>query len=172
MLKLSLLRHAKSSWDDPELEDFDRPLAKRGAKAAPKMGAFIAAEDLKPDLVLCSGAVRARATLALILPELGVPPPEVSFEDDLYLCVPAVMLDRLRKVKKSVHHVMIIGHNPGLHALALELTGDGDREAMAALATGFPTAALAVFTLKAESWSEIRSASGKLEQFITPRTLA
>lgn len=169
MLTLSLLRHGKSSWDDPDLDDFDRPLAKRGAKAAAAMGRYLARENLKPDLVLCSSAVRARATLALVLPELGLPAPEVVYDDALYLATPAVLLGRLRKLDGAVKHVLLVGHNPGLHALALELTGDGNRRNISALATKFPTAGLAVIGIPGGRWDALRPASGRLERFVTPR---
>jgi phosphohistidine phosphatase len=171
MLTLSLIRHAKSSWESPGLDDHERPLAKRGASAAPEIGKYMRRERLRPDLVLCSGAVRARATLALLVAELGPTPPEVRFDDALYLASPAAMLDVIRHVEPQYPHVMVVGHNPGLHALALELVGDGDRKDIAALATKFPTAALAVLTFNADSWSEIRAASGRLEHFVTPRDI-
>src|SRR5690242_2888272 len=97
MLTLSLLRHAKSNWDDATLDDFDRPLSKRGANAAPEMGRAIRELKLKPDLVLCSAAVRTRATVALVLLELGPPPPEVRYDEALYLASPKEMLSHIRK---------------------------------------------------------------------------
>ena len=124
MLTLSLLRHAKSSWDDASLEDFDRPLAKRGESAAPRMGAFMAAQGLAPELILCSPAVRARQTLDLVLPHLAGGP-TVVYEDSFYLAAPSVLLARLRKIEGKVRHVMIVGHDPGMQGLALELAGDG-----------------------------------------------
>jgi phosphohistidine phosphatase len=171
MLTLSLLRHAKSSWADRELKDRERPLAKRGTKAAGAMGAFIAKQGLRPDLVLCSGSVRTRATLALVLPELGTPAPQIVFDDVLYMATPAELLGRVQEVKNDAPHVMVIGHNPGMHALALELTGKGDRRDVEALATKFPTCGLAVLTFKARKWSDISLGGGKLELFITPRGL-
>lgn len=172
MLTLSLLRHAKSSWDDRALDDHERPLAKRGTKAAPEVARYIKAEGLVPDLVLCSTAVRTRATLALLVAELGPPAPAIRFEDALYLAPSDVILSRIRAVETGVRHVMVIGHNPGMHALALELVGDGDRKTVASLATEFPTAALAVFAFDVGRWSEIGAASGRLERFVTPRRLA
>ncbi|MBA4173752.1 MAG: histidine phosphatase family protein [Hyphomicrobium sp.] len=172
MLTLLLLRHAKSSWDDPSLDDIDRPLSKRGAKTAPMMGAFIAREKLKPDLVLCSTAVRTRGTLALVLPELGQPPPDVVFEETLYLASTSDMLARVRTIEKPRKRVLVVGHNPGTHALALTLIGDGARANIAALATKFPTAGLAVLTFQSDKWSDVRPASGHLDVFVTPRGLA
>jgi phosphohistidine phosphatase len=172
MLTLTLLRHAKSSWDDPALDDHDRPLAKRGTKAAPEIAKYLKHEELLPNLILCSGAVRTRATLALILAEVGRPAPEIRYDDTLYLAAPETILQRIQSVEPDHTHVMVIGHNPGMHALALELTGGGERKAVAALATEFPTAALAVLTFDAAQWRDIKTASGRLEHFVTPRRLA
>src|SRR5215831_15132963 len=105
MLTLSLLRHAKSSWDDPALEDFDRPLAKRGQTAAPRMGAYMQANGLMPDLVLCSPAVRARQTLDLLLSCLGGGP-TVVYEQAFYLAAPSVLLARIRKIDARIRHTL------------------------------------------------------------------
>jgi phosphohistidine phosphatase len=171
MLTLSLLRHAKSNWDDTDLDDFERPLAKRGVAAAPEMGRAMRELKLKPDLVLCSTAVRTRATLALVLLELGPPVPEVEYDDRLYLATPAAMLARLRKVDDKIRHVMIVGHNPGTHALALELTGVAKREDMADLASKFPTAGFANITFEDDRWRDVKSGSGRLVVFLTPRKI-
>jgi phosphohistidine phosphatase len=171
MLTLSLLRHAKSSWADRELEDHERPLAKRGTKAAGAMGAFIAREGLRPDLILCSGSVRTRATLALVLPQLGAPAPQIVFDDVLYMAEPTALLARLHQVENDTRRVMLIGHNPGLHALALELAGQGNRKDVKVLTAKFPTCGLAVLTFKVRKWSNIGSGTGKLELFMTPRRL-
>jgi len=172
MPTLLLLRHAKSSWEDPTLEDFERPLSKRGARAAPLIGARLAREKLKPELVLCSPAVRTRATLALVVPELVGAAPEIVYEDALYLATAADLVERLRRLEPRWLRVMIVGHNPGLHAAALSLTGGGARKDIAALATGFPTAALAVLELPGAGWSSLAPASCRLELFVTPKELA
>lgn len=169
MLTLSLLRHAKSSWDDMDLDDFERPLSKRGANAAPEMGRAIRELNLKPDLVLCSGAVRTRATVALVLLELGPPAPEVRYEDGLYLATPKVMISHIRKIEPAVKNLLVVGHNPGMHALALELSGAARREDMAELATKFPTAALASMTFDLDSWRDVKAGLGHLVVFLTPR---
>lgn len=172
MLTLLLLRHAKSSWENHSLDDFDRPLAKRGTRAASAIGAFLAAEGLKPQRVLCSSAVRTRATLAPLLNELADPPPDVRYTDALYLAMPDAILDALRQQAGTAKTVLVVGHNPGIHALALTLSGDGERKALAELAMKFPTGGLAIITFEAGKWSEIKPASGRLERFITPRGLA
>src|SRR5450631_2444347 len=125
MLTLTLLRHAKSSWEEP-LDDFDRPLAPRGKKAAPEIGAALAARGLRPDLILCSGALRARETLGLVIEDLGAPAPEVIYDDALYMAAPGTLLKRLHGIasapqRDAPRHVMLVGHNPGFEELALML---------------------------------------------------
>ena len=128
MLTLILLRHAKSSWDDPGLDDFDRPLAKRGRKAAPEVGSALARMGLRPDLVLCSTAVRTRQTLEIVLGELGSPAPRVIFDERLYMATSDRLIKRLHAVVTDEtgalpHTVMMVGHNPGLEQLEYTLTG-------------------------------------------------
>lgn len=171
MRTLSLLRHAKSSWDNPALDDHERPLTKRGTKAAVEMAKFISRERLAPERVLCSTAVRTRATLALMIARMPDPHPEVLYDDALYLASPQVLLEHIRETPDSVENLLIVGHNPGLHALALSLIGSGDHKAIATLAKGFPTAALATFTFKAETWAAVKPASGQLNYAIWPRQL-
>ena len=169
MLTLMLLRHAKSRWDDPSLEDFERPLASRGREAAVRMGAYMARQKLAPDLILCSSAVRARQTLELVRPHLGNPATE--FADALYLATPAALLARVRKLGADVAAVMLIGHNPGLHTLAVSLSGGGEKAGLAALAAKFPTAALAVVTFATRDWPAIAPGSGRLAEFMAPKRL-
>lgn len=171
-LTLLLLRHAKSSWDTPDMEDFERPLAKRGIAAAPQIGRYIRREGLVPDLVLSSTSVRTRATLALALPEIGAPPPEIHYEDGLYLASAGDILERVRGIGAKARRVLVVGHNPGMHGAALTLVGDGPRKALASLAMKFPTAALAVFDFDLDRWSAVRPATGRLTHFVTPRELA
>lgn len=170
-LTLLLLRHAKSSWDHPGLDDFERPLAPRGREAAPRMAGFIAAAGLLPDLVLCSTAVRTRETLALVLPELGASPPAVRYEDALYLASTSDLVERVRRLDDGDRRVLIVGHNPGMHGAALALAGDGARRDVTALATKFPTAGLAVLEFETRHWRQVRPATGRLARFMTPRLL-
>ncbi len=176
MLTLTLLRHAKSSWEEP-LDDFDRPLAPRGEKAAPEIGAALSARGLRPDLVVCSGALRARETLALILKALGNPVPEIIYDDALYMAAPGTLLRRLQAGATSVsgdtpRHVMLVGHNPGFEELALLLVGSGPAEDRARLAAKFPTAGTAVMTFDVDSWAKIAPGAARLEHFLTPKRLA
>ena len=171
MLKLSLFRHAKSSWEDPDLDDHERPLAPRGTKAALKMAGIIRERDLVPEKIICSDAVRTRATLTLLLSRLAKPHPEITITPDLYLAAPDQMLACLAEHADGASHIMLIGHNPGMHALTLSLSGTGRRKDLVALALKFPTAALAHLTFEASQWPDLAPASGRLEAYITPRGL-
>jgi phosphohistidine phosphatase len=170
MLTLSLLRHAKSDWSQPGQDDFDRQLAARGREAAPRMGAWMAANGIAPDLVLCSTAARARQTLDLVLPHLPGRP-RVVHDDGLYLASPTAMLARLTRAAGAAQHVRLVGHDPGMHQLAISLARRGDAADLARLRAKFPTAGLAVLACDAEEWSEIGAGGGRLLHFMTPRRL-
>jgi phosphohistidine phosphatase len=167
-VKLWLLRHAKSSWDDPEMEDVDRPLAPRGARAADRMRDYLDAEGIRPDLVLCSSALRTRETLGRVLPGLG-PELTVRIEPSVYSFEADQLLDRLRELPANVGSVMLIGHNPAMQELASLLAARGDR--LHELRKGFPTAALAELDFPIDAWDELTPGSGRLERFIVPREL-
>jgi phosphohistidine phosphatase len=172
MLRLSLLRHAKSGTDNPGLTDHERQLTRRGTSAARAVGRYIVENDLIPDVILCSDAVRTRATLSLILDACPAPKPGVSITGDLYLATPAVILRTIAQASGSTNHIMVIGHNPGMHALALSLSADAESNSdLERLATKYPTAALALLTFEISDWSNIDTATGHLERFITPRDL-
>ncbi|MBU2580700.1 MAG: histidine phosphatase family protein [Alphaproteobacteria bacterium] len=171
MRTLLLLRHAKSDWHN-DLSDHERPLNKRGVKTAPAVAQYIAKSGLSPDRILCSDAVRARATLALALPEMPPPQPAVEIDSRLYLAAAETILKVIGDhAVDDEHRLMVVGHNPGIHALALTLVGDGDKKALSALAMKFPTAALAVISFKTGNWNDIGPAGGRLESFIVPRDL-
>jgi phosphohistidine phosphatase len=172
MLSLALLRHAKSSWDAGDLDDFDRPLNERGRSAAPVMGEALKSLHFEPQLILCSPAKRTRETLVLAEPNLKASGVEAIFDDQLYLTSPETLLTRLKSVPIAHKTVLMIGHNPGLHGLALMLTGTGDAKSISRLEDKFPTAALALFTFPQVAWRDIGPASGHLEAFITPRDRA
>lgn len=171
MLTLTLFRHAKSSWDTPDLDDRDRPLNERGLTAAPLMGAFLREHDLKPDLVLCSTAVRTRQTLELASSGWQ-PEPRTKFEGALYLAEPTSLLDRVRRTASTVRHLMLVGHNPGLQILGLELIGTGDPASIAALSRKLPTAGVVVLTFEGKSWREVAPRKGRLVHFASPKMLA
>jgi phosphohistidine phosphatase len=155
---LFLLRHAKSSWKDPGLDDHERPLAKRGRRAAKLLREHLRHEGIEPDLVLCSPARRARETL-----ERVKPPGEVRFEDGIYGASSDTLLKRLQDLPDDVGSAMVIGHNPGLEDLARDLSGASFGK--------FPTGALATLTFAA-SWWQLGPGKTELTGLVTPKQLA
>ena len=164
MKRLYLLRHAKSSWSDASLADEERPLAPRGRKAAKKMAKELRRREIRPKLVFCSSSRRTQETLELIASSLGDPTIEV--EEDLYGAGSDGLLARVRAVSDAVGSVLVIGHNPGLHDLALRLS-----PSCARLLEKFPTGALAAFELDAESWRELGETEVRLAAYVVPREL-
>lgn len=159
--RLLLLRHAKSSWDDLSLADHDRPLAARGRKAAKLIGAYLRREQIRTSLVLCSSALRARETLELIRPS-----GDIRIERELYGASADQLLERLHRVPDELDAVMLIGHNPAIQALAVDLVGGGSELA----GRKFPTAGLATLTF-AGPWRELQTGQGELVAFVRPKDL-
>jgi phosphohistidine phosphatase len=161
---LYILRHAKAA---PEASggDLERPLMKRGRKAAAAIGAYLAMLKPAPGLVLCSTALRTRETLDQVAPLLRGAP-EILLEEGLYLASARRLLDRLQQLPESARSVLLIGHNPGLHQLATTLAADAN-----GLADSFPTAALAVLRVTAH-WAELRSRHAKLIDYRTPKSVS
>jgi phosphohistidine phosphatase len=171
MLRLMLLRHAKSSWPSPRLQDAARPLSDRGEAAARLMGAYMAHHSLVPERVLCSPARRARETWAGIAAQWPADL-EVVFDQRLYMATPQVVLSVVRAQDKAARTLLVIGHNPGLQEAAELLIAAGDVELRERLREKFPTAALAVIDFTADKWSSIHERSGRLDRYITPRSIA
>lgn len=168
--RIVIVRHAKSDWSDWSLTDHDRPLAPRGIKALGRMRDHLDG-GTPPDLVLCSSARRTRDTLEGIR---GALPDDVEIhvEDDLYDASAASLVDRLRRIDDTTRSVMLVGHNPSLHDLAVELVGDqggprneANRER---LVTKFPTGAIATVSFDA-AWAGIDAGCADLDDFFTPR---
>jgi phosphohistidine phosphatase len=163
MKTLLLLRHAKSSWDDPEQADHDRPLNRRGQRDAPRMGQLLADEHLLPDLILCSSARRAQETAAKVVESSGCEG-QLQIRGDLYQASPATMIEALAAVPREAHRVMVIGHNPGLEETLALLTGRQER---------LPTAALAQIALKIVNWRDLKPGTrGELVALWQPRELS
>lgn len=160
--RVFLLRHAKSSWDDPDWADYDRPLAPRGKRASKTMAEYLTKEGIEPDVVLCSSAVRARQTLERI----GLTDTQIVIEDELYGASASGLLERLRRLPEETGSVMLIGHNPAMQDLALSLARDGS-----AVEGKYPTAALAELAFEG-SWSGLRPGAAELVSFVTPKALA
>jgi phosphohistidine phosphatase len=163
---LYLLRHAKSSWDDPSLADHERPLAPQGRRDAKLIADHLRAEEIEPELVLCSSAARTRETLDLLSPALGGS--TVVVEDELYGASSDALLMRIRRVPDEVASVMMIGHNPGVEQLALTLASTGgDLERLEAK---FPAAALATLALPG-TWAALAPGSASLAAYVVPKQL-
>jgi len=161
--RLVLVRHAKSSWVDPDLDDHDRPLNGRGRRAAVLVGRHLREVGLVPDLVLCSSATRARATLDRFeFPSET----DVSIEDTLYGAGADGLAERLRAVPDEVGSVLMLGHNPGTEDLAAFLVDDHR-----VVPEKYPTAAVANLRLSIGTWDALAQGVGRLDGFVTPRAL-
>jgi phosphohistidine phosphatase len=172
MRQLLLLRHAKSSWDDAAQSDHGRTLNPSGQAAASAMGGAMRALGLAPDVVLVSSARRTLQTLDALEPWDETPLIEPM--DSLYLAAAPQILSILNRVTDTVRSVLVIGHNPGLHDLALTLTGahalSAPSQPGSRLAAGFPTGALAEFTVAAR-WCDLGEGGGRLVRFLSPKDL-
>jgi phosphohistidine phosphatase len=166
--RLYLLRHAKSSWENPALADHDRPLSGRGRRSSRVMAEHLRGQRIAPMLVLCSSSARTRETLERISASLG-DQIDVRIEDAVYTATAGDLLDLLHRVAPGTESVMVIGHNPSLQELALTLAAGGPE--LERLSEKFPTAALATLTF-AGDWEELARGGAKLTAFVTPRELA
>lgn len=169
MKRVILVRHGKSSWDDPTLDDHDRPLNARGKRAAPLTGAWLAKKGLAPDAVLCSSSKRTRQTAKRLAEALPLPEPVI--ERGLYHAAPVEMRDRLTVLDTALETVMVIGHQPGIGALARKLSGGKARPRCARAFEHFPTAAAAVLEFDIDDWSDLEWATGRFVDFAMPREL-
>ncbi len=172
MKRLTVLRHAKSSWDDPVERDFDRPLNGKGLKAAQAMGAWMRQEGLAFDHVIASPAVRVTETLAGVSMSYGE---EIAAEWDrrVYLASNMTLLDIVHEVDDGVESLLLAGHNSGLEDLVLLLGADrkGDK-LLAAVEEKYPTGALAELEFDVDSWADIEAGKGVLTRFMRPRDLS
>jgi phosphohistidine phosphatase len=172
MKTLLLLRHAKSSWDNPVARDFDRPLNDRGRKAARRMGAYMKKEGLTPDFILCSPSVRTSQTLDLLLQNFSRPP-EAEFPEGLYHGGPEGLMAAIKSAPKEANRLLVIAHNPGMQALAMQLSAfeGSNRKGQRRIEEKYPTAALSSYTLDIDAWTEASPEIAKLEWFVTPKEL-
>jgi phosphohistidine phosphatase len=164
--RLLLIRHGKSSWDDASLPDRERPLAKRGRTAAERVGAYLRREGIRPDVVLCSPSERTRETLDL----LGVRGAVVSFLEELYGASAHDLLESVSDVPGEAELVAVIGHNPGMQDLAIELAGNDAAAGAVRLREKFPTCALAVFDVQG-AWRDLTPERARLASFVVPKEL-
>ena len=175
MRRLMLLRHAKTENDAPSGQDQDRRLDDRGRKDAAEIGSFIAGHPPFPDSVLVSTAVRAHQTweAAWAAMKDQVPAPKMELLPELYGADPAQMLQAIRDASVSdPKQLMVIGHNPGMHELALALTdGGGDTAGRRALSDNLPTSGLAIFDFAIDDWADVAFRRGRLTLFVSPKLL-
>ncbi len=170
--RLMLLRHAKSDWSNPLLDDHDRPLATRGLRDAPLMGRFMRRQKLAPDRVLCSTATRARQTWELAAEALGAEAP-VEYVEMLYAFGgPQPLIGAARRFGGDAATLLLVGHNEAMHELAAALARHGDAAALKRLRKKFPTAALAVIDLPIANWEELGTLTqGRLALYVRPKDL-
>jgi phosphohistidine phosphatase len=162
MKTLFLLRHAKSSWKDSTLQDFDRPLNGRGRKAGELVGAFIRKQNLTPDLVLSSPAVRARETIEIVLKAAKLQV-ELRYDQRIYDAGPLRLLEVISQIDEQKSAVLIVGHNPGIGELLEVLTGRLER---------INTGTLVKIHLATTKWSKALERKGSLDWLVRPKELA
>jgi phosphohistidine phosphatase len=161
MKKLYLLRHAKSSWEDASLADFDRPLNKRGRRAAPLMGELMRREGFTPDAIVSSPAARAKATAEMVR-EAGELRAEIVFDERIYEASPARLRDVAAETSGEHRSIMLVGHNPGMEGFIHYLTGELE---------SMPTAALAVINLRIDKWNGITADCAELVEIYRPKDM-
>lgn len=162
MKTLILMRHAKSSWKEPELADHDRPLNKRGEKDAPRMGRLLKDKKLIPDLIYSSTAVRARLTVEGVIEKSGFKN-KVDYLESLYMAEPSTIIETLKQTPDKIDSILLVGHNPGLEGLLQILSRKVE---------SLPTGAIARISLPINHWSDLAlSTEGKLKDNFRPRDL-
>lgn len=159
MKRLFVVRHAKSSWTDPNLSDFDRPLNDRGLNAAPFMGELIAKKNLIPDIIVSSPAKRAIKT-ALLLKEASGVNADIVYDERVYEASPQTLRQVVKEIDNTCRSAMLVGHNPGIEGFIRFLTGQTEP---------MPTAALAVIDLQIENWNETSDGGGELRTIYRPK---
>lgn len=174
MKRLYILRHAKAVPAEDADDDFGRELAGRGHADAGHLGEWLASHDLVPDIALCSDARRTVET-SQDVSQAFKKPPKIEFLHTLYLASASAIFGELRKAPAKAGSLMVIGHNPGLETLAVNLVrrpkSEKDKERVRKLAEGMPTCALAIFDFDIETWKELAPAQGELQNFIRPKDL-
>ena len=162
MKTLMLLRHAKSDWDDTSLRDFDRPLAARGKRDAPRVGKALRKRGSLPDLIISSPAARAKATIDAVIKTAKLNG-EAQFDEAIYGATSAELLKLIRRLRDASSCSLLVGHNPGFEDLLDRLTGSHDR---------MPTAALACIEFQIDRWEDAEDGNGRLAWLVTPKQIA
>lgn len=164
MKTLSILRHAKSSWEYPDLSDFERPLLNKGVKRTLLICKVLAENNSIPELIITSSAKRAKETAKIVLDKLNVPLHNLKKNKEFYPGYAKTFLKEISDVDKNISHLMIVGHNPGLTDLAYQLVKDENID-------WIPTSGLVQITFDCEEWSEIDFSNAKLLNYLIPKQL-
>lgn len=162
--KILLMRHAKSSWDQPTLRDFERPLNKRGEKDAPRMGRYLKKMGFVPDYVISSPAVRAKQTILLAANEMGLEEDQIHWDEDLYYESVDAYLKAIMESDDDYGLVMAVGHNPMIEQAIGVFSGRPVKEKV-------PTATIACFEAKVSAWKEVQPGNCELLWLITPKLI-
>ncbi len=170
MRSLTLLRHAKSSWDDDSLDDFDRPLNERGRKAAKAMGRHLAKAGARFDLILASPAQRVVETIEA-LKAGGWKDGPVRFDRAIYDSSSHDLVELVRSTPANIERLMLVGHNPAMGTLAMQLTEDDEKGLRASVSQKYPTGALAEIELDVDRWVQVGPQCGRFVEFTAPRSL-
>jgi phosphohistidine phosphatase len=171
MRRLLLLRHAKTERAEPGERDRDRKLMERGRADATVIGNYLVRHRLVPDLVLASPALRAQETWAPIAAAFAKTPPVVT-DARIYNAGSEALAELIQESSGGIRTLLVIGHNPGLHDLALQLIGSGDVRGRAALSEKLPTSGLVVIDFASDDWSLLHEHAGRLDRFVSPRLIA
>ena len=163
MKTLTLVRHAKSSWNHPGLADFERPLNKRGERDAPRMGSRLAAQHIRPQIIVSSPAVRALTTAKVIASALGCQPAEIITDERVFHAYSDQLLDVIRGFDASFHHLMLVGHNPGLTDLVNQLAHAG--------ISNIPTCGIVVIRFSVDRWRDVSDGAGEMLLFDYPKKI-
>lgn len=161
MKTLYIVRHAKSSWKDQKLDDFERPLNKRGRKNAPFMGATLKKRGVMPDFIMASPANRAAMTARIIAFQIDYPLEEIFYDESLYGIGARDAIDLIKVINDDVSRLMLVGHNPGLTSLANRLGDDP--------VSNIPTCGVYAVRLDISSWEKMNDRCGKTEFFEYPK---
>lgn len=161
MKQLMLMRHAKSSWDDPQVDDYDRDLNERGKKACKRMGDWFVEHDLIPDLILSSTAIRAKETTERLI-ERWKDPVDVLWMKELYLAPPQTLMEAITSIDDRINRVLVVAHNPGMEQLV---------NALRQTYTAFPTAALACMESPIDHWQKADQSPWTCLHFVCPKEM-
>ncbi len=169
MRRLMLLRHAKTERPEPGEPDRERKLAKRGRTDVPVLGAYMARHGLVPELALVSPATRAKETWTLLAPCFARTP-KAAYEERIYNAAPETLMGLIAEIK-AARSLLVVGHNPGIHDLAVRLIAAGEAAARERVTEKLPTSGLVVIDLAFDDWSRLHARAGRLERFVSPRLI-